>query len=129
MKAEWAVTAWARMRGLLGRSPHDMVLVLAPCKAVHTFGMTHPIDIAFISHDGYVLRVSRFVGRCRHLKERSAVAVIERFSREGTWLQQGDYVGVGCVRLLLGRGSREVAKVETKGVRHESLSCVQNNAF
>ncbi len=124
MKAEWAVTAWARMRGLLGRNPHDMVLFLAPCKAIHTFGMTYPIDVAFISRDGYVLRVFRAVGRCHHLKVRSAVAVIERFSREGSWLQQGDYVGVGCSRTLLSLGKEKTVKDELKGVRHESLSCV-----
>ncbi|MCL4313350.1 MAG: DUF192 domain-containing protein [Actinobacteria bacterium] len=37
----------ARTRGLLGRSSLDGALVLRPARAVHTFGMRFPIDVAF----------------------------------------------------------------------------------
>ncbi len=99
MKMEWAVTFGARLRGLLFRNPNDIALVLTPCKSVHTFGMKYPIDIAFIGRDGRVLKVFRSVGKRKRFKARSAVAVIERFSREesgGVWLKQGDYIGLGC---------------------------------
>lgn len=103
MKTEWAVTFGARMRGLLFRNPNDVALVLTPCRSVHTFGMKYPIDIAFIGRDGRVLRVFRSAEKRRRFKDRSAVAVIERFSSEGggVWLKQGDYVGLGCCKTSL----------------------------
>jgi uncharacterized protein len=46
----------ARTRGLLGRDGIDGALVLFPCRQVHTFGLHFPIDVAFCSRDGKVLR-------------------------------------------------------------------------
>ncbi len=86
------------MRGLLRREPDETTLVLAPCRHIHTFGMRHPIDVAFVAGDGRVLSVHRAVGRCRHLGERDAVAVVERFFREGAWFQRGDYLKLGALR-------------------------------
>ena len=45
-----------RTRGLLGRDGIDGVMVLEPCRNVHTFGMRFPIDVAFCDRDGVVLR-------------------------------------------------------------------------
>jgi uncharacterized membrane protein (UPF0127 family) len=53
--AEVAVTRRARRRGLLGREAFEGVLVLRPCRQVHTFGMHFPIDVAFCDRDGFVL--------------------------------------------------------------------------
>jgi len=55
---EVARTRSARRRGLLGRDGFAGVLVLAPCRQVHTFGMRFPIDVAFVARDGRVLRVA-----------------------------------------------------------------------
>ncbi len=55
--AEVAADRRARRRGLLGRDGVDGVLVLEPCRQVHTFGMRFPIDVAFCASDGRVLRV------------------------------------------------------------------------
>ena len=45
--AEVAVTRKVRRRGLIGRDHLDGVLVLRPCRQVHTFGLQFPIDVAF----------------------------------------------------------------------------------
>jgi hypothetical protein len=52
-----AATRAQRRRGLLGRDRVDGVLVLAPCRQVHTVGMRCPIDVAFVARTGRVLRV------------------------------------------------------------------------
>ncbi|MGO9872906.1 MAG: DUF192 domain-containing protein [Acidimicrobiia bacterium] len=57
--AEVAVTRKMRRRGLIGRDHVDGVLVLRPCRQVHTFGMQFPIDVAFCDRYGFVLHVSR----------------------------------------------------------------------
>ena len=67
--AEVAVTRKVRRRGLSGRDHLDGVLVLRPCRQVHTFGLQFPIDVAFCDRYGFVVhlcemrpgRVSRFV--------------------------------------------------------------------
>ena len=56
--AEVAVTRKLRRRGLFGREQLDGVLVLRPCRQVHTFGMKFPIDVAFCDRYGFVLHVS-----------------------------------------------------------------------
>jgi len=45
--AELADTPRARLRGLLGRSGIDGVMVIAPANAVHTVGMGFAIDVAY----------------------------------------------------------------------------------
>ncbi len=55
--AEVPATARARARGLLGRDGIDGVMVLRPCRHVHTFRMRFPIDVAFCDGSGRVLRV------------------------------------------------------------------------
>ena len=54
--AEVAANARARRRGLLGRDELDGVLVLRPCRHVHTFRMRFAIDVAFCDVNGLVLR-------------------------------------------------------------------------
>jgi uncharacterized membrane protein (UPF0127 family) len=80
---EVATTRAARRRGLLGRDGIDGVLVLVPCRQVHTFGMRFPIDVAFVARDGTVLhvttlrpfRVTRVVWRARLVLEARAGAL------------------------------------------------------
>jgi uncharacterized membrane protein (UPF0127 family) len=69
--ADVAVTGKRRRIGLRGRDDFEGVLVLRPCRNVHTFGMRFEIDVAFCDRDGYVLhtqslrrnRISRLVPR------------------------------------------------------------------
>jgi hypothetical protein len=80
--AELAVTRRDRRKGLLGREQHIGVLILRPCRQVHSLGMKFPIDVAFCDGDGFVLRtatlapwrVSRPVPRARFVIEAGAGA-------------------------------------------------------
>jgi hypothetical protein len=69
----------ARKRGLLGRDglPEGHAVVIAPCNAVHTFGMRFPIDILFVARDGRVVKVRHAVPRRRLAAAWGAFAVVE----------------------------------------------------
>ncbi len=94
--AEVAVTCTQRRRGLAGRDAFEGVLVLRPCRQVHTFGMRFPIDVAFCDRYGFLLhrstlpprRVSALVWRSFSALEAPAGA----FDRWG--LELGDVVEV-----------------------------------
>lgn len=53
-----AMSSWARLRGLLGRPPLKMgqALWLSPCSAIHTLGMSRPIDVVFLDACGRPIR-------------------------------------------------------------------------
>lgn len=50
---------WQRLRGLLGRAPlpAGAGLLLQPCRAVHMFGMSYAVDVAFLDRRGSVVAV------------------------------------------------------------------------
>ena len=52
-------TAQERRSGLRGRGRLDGALHVEPVRAVHTAGISFPIDVAFLSSDLTVLRVMR----------------------------------------------------------------------
>lgn len=92
-----ATSIFARARGLLGTSASwgngSRVLVLAPCRSVHTIGMHYALDIAFVSRQGMVLRSERNVKPGRLLSCRRATFVLERpHDRTDPWLDPGDSV-------------------------------------
>lgn len=91
-----SASAPERMRGLLFRKPDEVTRLLVPCHDVHTFGMRHPLDIAFISKEGDVLEVHRCVSARQRLKRKGASMVAERFSRDGEWLEAGDKIKLGA---------------------------------
>lgn len=97
---EIAFTVIQRLRGMLFRAPDEVTRLLIPCCDIHTFGMQHPIDVAFIGKDGGVLEVYRNVGRMQRLKHKHASMVAERFSRKGTWLCAGDVLRLGSQRMV-----------------------------
>lgn len=50
---------WLRLRGLLGR-PRPRAgegMLLLDCDSVHTVGMRHALDVAFLDREGTVVRV------------------------------------------------------------------------
>jgi uncharacterized membrane protein (UPF0127 family) len=69
----------SRRRGLLGRSglAVDEALIIAPSNAVHTFGMTFPIDVIYARRDGLVLKVRPDLRPNRVSAAWGAFAVIE----------------------------------------------------
>lgn len=93
---ELATTAAQRLRGMLFRDPDEVAMLLVPCRDIHTFGMQHSLDVAFVAKDGGVLEVHREVGVRKRLKNRRASMVVERFARTGDWLRVGDVIRLGA---------------------------------
>ncbi len=56
-----AASAWARLRGLLGRPPlqSGQGLLLRGEKAIHTVGMAYPIDALFLERSGRIVHLER----------------------------------------------------------------------
>jgi uncharacterized membrane protein (UPF0127 family) len=94
--AEVAVTRGQRRRGLRGRDSVEGVLVLRPCRAVHTFGMRFPIDVAFCDRDGFVLHATTLApNRVSRIVPRAFFAVEARAGCFERWeLRPGDVVEV-----------------------------------
>ena len=86
----------ARRTGLLGRDGIDGAIVLRPCRWVHTIGMRFPIDVAFVSDDGVVVKTMQMHRRRVGVPVWRASAVIEAeagaFARWG--LRVGDVVEI-----------------------------------
>lgn len=88
-----------RLRGLLFSKPREGVLMLAPCNDVHTIGMKHCLDIAFVDRKGCVMESHRRVAPFHRLKKRGAVGVLERFSTcSSSWFEAGDQIGLVCMK-------------------------------
>ena len=93
---EGAFDSESRTRGLLGRASlaPDHALVIAPCSAVHTFGMQFPIDVVFGARDGRILKIRRNVRAGRMTGAIGAFATIEMAAGEADRhdLKAGDYL-------------------------------------
>jgi len=93
MNIRIAATTIARLRGLLGTKPSNETLLLVACHSIHTFGMSYALDIAFIDKQGYVLSAHRNVGPRRLLRERHALAVLERAAYpDKSWFYPGQRI-------------------------------------
>ena len=79
-----------RLRGLKGVKGEDECAVLVPCRDIHTFGMSGPIDAAFIDAAGSVVAVHRRVMPGRRIRHADARMVVERPFQTGKWLECGD---------------------------------------
>lgn len=93
-----ATSFWTRLKGLLGSTRAeiaDCILLIAPCRSIHTYGMGYEIDVAFVDEDGVVLRAERDVPRCRTLKCRQAKMVLERANAaDKPWFTRGDQIPI-----------------------------------
>jgi uncharacterized membrane protein (UPF0127 family) len=76
---ETAFDSATRTRGLLGRTglAHDTALVIAPCQAVHTFGMKFAIDVIYAARNGRVIKIRHAMPPWRISAALSAFATIE----------------------------------------------------
>ena len=101
-----AARPWQRLRGLLGKDWENDELLLVPCRDVHTIGMRQAIDIAFVDESGRVIDSWRKVKPWSRVRNRNAIAVIERFSADGVWLNPGDRIRFS--RVTLSRQRRQV---------------------
>jgi len=54
-----AVDSSTRRKGLLGRDSlaEGLAMLIAPCTAIHTFGMRFAIDVLFVARDGRLLKI------------------------------------------------------------------------
>jgi len=95
---EPAFDSATRKRGLLGRPSlaPDHALVIAPCSAIHTFGMQFPIDVIFAAADGRVVKIRHNMGAGRMTAAIGAFATIEMAAGEAGrhGLTAGDYLEV-----------------------------------
>ena len=68
-----------RAIGLIGQSPvpQDQVLRIPRCRAIHTLGLRHPIDVVFTDHNGRVLHCVRGLAPRRWALHRNASHVWE----------------------------------------------------
>jgi uncharacterized membrane protein (UPF0127 family) len=84
-----------RASGLLRRPPPlpGSAMWIAPCRAVHTWGMRYPIDVAFLDERGLVLQVAPNCAPRRVYSDRRAASVLEFRAGE-------------CARLHLRAGER-----------------------
>jgi uncharacterized membrane protein (UPF0127 family) len=90
-----------RLTGLIGRDPRPGEgLLITPCRAVHTFGMRHPIDVVFLDASGRIVdlepdlpprRISRIRWMARSVLELGA----------GTLRSHGCAIGDRLIRLSL----------------------------
>ena len=94
--AEVAVTRRQRRRGLVGRDELEGVLVLRPCRQVHTLRMRFGIDVAFCDRDGFVLHTASIAPwRLSRPVPRAYFAVEARAGAFDRWkLVVGDIVEV-----------------------------------
>ena len=86
-----------RVRGLLGTKASKEILLLAPCKDIHTVGMRYAIDVAFIDQSGTVVLACRDVGPGKRIACKEAAAVLERSADgQSAWYECGDVLLMGC---------------------------------
>lgn len=92
-----------RARGLLGRPPPQPghALWIVPCRAVHTWGMQYPIDVAFLDDRGLVLQVAPNCSPCRAYTDRRAHSVLEMRAGESAriHLRAGERLTLPLARL------------------------------
>ncbi|MSO59305.1 MAG: DUF192 domain-containing protein [Ilumatobacteraceae bacterium] len=98
--AKLASSRTARRRGLIGVCNIDEALVLQPCRWIHTFGVLHTLDVAYLDKQGVVLRIEHISPKRVGAPVWSAVTVIEAASgsMERWSLKIGDLVEVRHVQ-------------------------------
>ncbi len=103
MKLMLATSLWTRLLGLLKKDicPDGEVLLLAPCRGIHSFGMRCLIDIAFLDAKGQILLSEREIPPSQSRSCAKAVAVLERRSDpQSYWPVLGERLQVATDRAL-----------------------------
>lgn len=77
--------------------------MLARCGSVHTYGMRYPLDLAFVSPEGLVLKACRGVGAREVHADAGAACVLERPASEGPWPDVGEHLWVRSVSVGMAR--------------------------
>ncbi|ARP72056.1 hypothetical protein LK07_22410 [Streptomyces pluripotens] len=124
---EISVSYRARTKGLLGRETIDGAMLLSPASGVHTFGMSMPIDVAYLDRRLTVVavhtmrpgRLGRPRLRARHVLEAEAGAMARWALRTGMRVEVGQGVReTDEVRDdATGRSAGRATAAETRGCR------------
>jgi len=87
-----ADTFWLRLCGVsgVGRLAPDQGLMLVPCRAIHTFFLSEPLDLVFLDKQGRERRCVHQVPPYRVVVEPSAYMVVELPA--GYCLRHSDYL-------------------------------------
>lgn len=96
-----ATSWWTRFIGLLkNRCKNGEILLLVPCKSIHTFGMRYPLDVAFLDEEARVLASERNVPLAQVRSHPRAVAVLERQSNlQASWFLVDERLGISVNKL------------------------------
>lgn len=83
-----------KLKGLLYTKPNEYTYAFYNCNSVHTHGMKHKLDIAFIDAEGRVIQVCNRVPSGLKIKCKKASVTLERFSEmhRAGWIKKGDLV-------------------------------------
>ena len=84
---------YASMSPTLQEPLHDSILI-TPCKCIHTFGLSKPIDIAFFNAHGVIIESHRAIGTNRVLRCKTASGVIERWSTIEPWFSVSQIIAI-----------------------------------
>ena len=81
-RLEIADNPWTRLRGLIGTTsahfPQGSGLWIVPCRGVHTWAMSFPIDVVYLTPDNVVLHLEQGLGPWRFAPVRlKAASVLE----------------------------------------------------
>ena len=93
-----ANTVWTRLKGLLGSPPLQPGegMLLAPCQAVHMYGMKQALDVAFLDGEGQVIALhhdlrpgqrSKYHGKARQALELPVGTLSDTGTRVGDRLR------------------------------------------
>lgn len=83
---------FAKLKGLEFVEPDDYTYYFVDCRSIHTYGMRHKLDVAFVTLDGFVVEVFRNVGPDRIIKNSSAFGVFERFASDEPWFVKDEQI-------------------------------------
>ncbi len=88
-----------RLKGLLGTGRDASPVLLVRCASVHTFGMTYPLDLAFVGETGEVLQVVCGVDPGECVSHPMAFCVMERPTCGDDWPEEGEHLWIASVGL------------------------------
>ena len=83
-----------RFRGLLGAPPEPRLLLITPCRSIHTFGMKYPIHVAFFDRQGVVIEAETSVppGTKRSCDRAVGVLEMPAVFHDEHWFTCGDHL-------------------------------------
>lgn len=83
-----------RFKGRRGWPATWPTAVFPRCRSIHSLGMDHALDVAFVDGEGEVLKVVRSLGPNRIRTCPHASWVMERLAAGDCWVKQGDKVRI-----------------------------------